>query len=264
MDQALITKAANLLREAAETNTPIAPLRNLFGSDTDVETAYAVQSFNTDADIANGRRVAGRKIGLTAESVQKQLGVDSPDFGTLFTDMCFADGIDIPAGRLIQPRAEAEIAFVLEHDLDKGRHCAVDIINATAYVLPSLEIVDSRIENWDIRMADTVADNASCGVYVVGSRPVPLAGVNLRDIPMAMQVNGSEVSTGIGAACLGNPIHAAVWLADVMSQRGTPLRAGECIMSGALGPMVPVQEGDSVFADMGALGTVSTKLGKAE
>lgn len=264
MDQALITKAANLLRAAAETNTPVAPLRNLFGSDTDVEMAYAVQSFNTDADIANGRRVAGRKIGLTAESVQKQLGVDSPDFGTLFTDMCFADGIDIPAGRLIQPRAEAEIAFVLEHDLDKGMHCAVDIINATAYVLPSLEIVDSRIENWDIRMADTVADNASCGVYVVGSRPVLLAEVNLRDIPMAMQVNGSEVSTGLGAACLGNPIHAAVWLADVMSQRGTPLRAGECIMSGALGPMVPVQEGDSVFADLGALGTVSTKLGKAE
>lgn len=264
MDQALITKAANLLRVAAETNTPIAPLRNLFGSETDVEMAYAVQAFNTDADVDKGRRIVGRKIGLTAEVVQRQLGVNSPDFGTLFSDMCFADGIDIPAGRLIQPRAEAEIAFVLAHDLDKGQHCAVDIINATAYVLPSLEIVDSRIENWDIRMADTVADNASCGVYVVGSQPVPLAAINLPDVPMVMQVNGKEVSTGVGAACLGNPIRAAVWLADVMSQRGTPLRAGECIMSGALGPMIPIQEGDAVFADLGALGTVSTKLRKAE
>ncbi len=264
MDQTLIDKAAHLLRNATETNTPIRPLRDLFGSETDVDLAYAVQTFNTDHDVANGRRIAGRKIGLTAEAVQKQLGVSSPDFGTLFVDMCFADGTDIPAGRLIQPRAEAEIAFVLEHDLDKGEHCAVDIINATAYVLPSLEIVDSRIQNWDIRMTDTVADNASCGVYVVGSRPVPLTALDLREVPMTMNVNGEEVSTGIGAACLGNPIHAAVWLADVMSRRGTPLRAGECIMSGALGPMVPISEGDSVSAEMGILGTVSTKLRKAE
>ncbi len=263
MDQALIEKAAQLLRDAALTNTPIAPLRDLLGSDNDVDLAYAVQSFNTDHEVARGRRIAGRKIGLTAESVQQQLGVDSPDFGTLFVDMCFADGTDIPAGRLIQPRAEAEIAFVLEHDLDKGDHCAVDIINATAYVLPSLEIVDSRIADWNIRMTDTVADNASCGVYVVGSRPVPLSAVNLPQVPMTMRVNDAEVSTGRGAACLGNPIHAAVWLADVMSKRGTPLRAGECIMSGALGPMVPISDGDAVWADLGPLGTVSTRLRKA-
>ena len=260
MDSALIEQAAAILRAATETGVPCDPVRDLLGSETDADLAYAVQQRNVDLGVAGGRRICGRKIGLTAEVVQQQLGVDQPDYGTLFADMCYADGVDLPADRLIQPRAEAEIAFVLEHDLDKGEHCAVDIINATAYVLPSLEIVDSRIADWNIRYVDTVADNASCGLYVVGNRPVPLDAVDLRAVSMSLEVNGEVKSTGVGGNCLGNPINAAIWLADVMCERGTPLRAGECIMSGALGPMVPISAGDSVSADMGELGTVSTVL----
>lgn len=262
MDQALIEKAASQLRTAAETGSPCAPIRDILGSETDVDSAYLIQQINTDHDIAAGRQVSGRKIGLTAEVVQQQLGVDEPDYGTLFADMCFADGIDIPAGRMLQPRAEAEIAVVLEHDLDKGEHCVVDVINATAYVLPSLELVDSRIADWNIRIVDTVADNASCGLYVVGSKPVKLNHLDLREVEMSMSVNAEVVTTGVGSACLGNPLHAAVWVANTMVKLGTPLRAGECIMTGSLGAMVGIAEGDTVAADFGALGTVTTTLRK--
>ncbi len=263
MTSEAIEEAAQQIWQAAETGTPGPPVRDLVGSATDVELGYAIQQVNTDRHIAAGRRVSGRKIGLTAVAVQQQLGVDQPDFGTLFVDMEFGDGVEIPAGRLLQPRAEAEVAIVLEHDLDKGEHSFADIINATAYALPSIEIVDSRIADWDIRFVDTVADNASCGLYVLGGKPVPLSAVDLRTIPMSMTINGEEVSTGEGAACLGHPLNAARWLADVMSERGTPLRAGEVIMTGALGPMKPMAHGDTVTASFGDLGTVTTSVAAA-
>lgn len=263
MDLALIQEAARQLREARETRVPIDPIRDLVGTETDLEVGYAIQQINTDLDIAAGRRVSGRKIGLTAEVVQQQFGVDQPDFGTLFADMCLADGIDLPPDRLIQPRAEVEVAIVLDDDLDKGEHCVVDVMNAVAYVVPALEIVDSRIRDWDIKFVDTVADNGSSAMYVVGTRPTKLADVDLRDVPMRLEQNGEITSTGIGSACLGHPLHAAVWLADVMSQRGTPLLAGQCVMTGAVGPMVSMAPGDEVVADMGPLGTVSTTLRKA-
>lgn len=264
VEQSLIEKAALQLRTAAETGIPCAPVRDVLGTETDIDAAYAVQQLNTEHAIAAGREISGRKIGLTAEVVQQQLGVSEPDFGPLFADMCFADGVDIPAGRMLQPRAEAEIAVVLEDDLDKGEHCVVDIINATAYVLPSLELVDSRIADWNIRIVDTVADFASSGLYVVGSRPVALADLDLRTVTMSMSQNGTEVATGTGVACLGNPLHAATWLANVMVARGTPLRAGECIMTGSLGAMVPIAEGDMIAADFGELGTVTTTLRKGD
>ena len=192
--------------------------------------------------------------------VQEQLGVDEPDFGVLFADMCIADGVDIPTGRLMQPRAEGEIAVVLEDDLDKGDYCIVDVIGATAYLLAAVEIVDSRIADWDITIVDTVADNASCGLYVVSSRPFPLSGIDVRDIDLRLDINGRQASTGRGSACLGNPLHALLWLANTMSERNTPLRAGECIMTGALGPMVPIAPGDEIRAELNPLGTVSARL----
>lgn len=259
-----VREAAQQLRDAARTGVPCNPIRDVIGSESDVDVAYAVQQHNTELAISSGRRVSGRKIGLTAEAVQRQLGVNQPDYGTLFVDMCVPDGVEIRSNRLLQPRAEVEIALVLEDDLDKGEHCVVDVIDATAYALPALEIVDSRVANWDITIVDTVADNASCGLYVVGTRPVSLAAVNVRDVAMRLELNGETVSTGQGAACLGNPLHAATWLADVMCARGTPLRAGECIMTGALGPMVGIAEGDELTANMGPLGEVSTKLLEAE
>ncbi len=262
-DRALIEEAAAILRAAAESGVPCGPVRDVVGTETDIDVGYAIQEVNVTADIASGRRVAGRKIGITSKAVMEQVGVDQPDFGTLFIDMEYGDGVPIEHGRLLQPRAEAEVALVLEHDLDLGKHGFNDIIAATAYALPSIEIVDSRIADWNIRIVDTVADNASCGVYVLGGKPVPLRDVDLRTIPMRMDIDGETVSTGEGAACLGHPLHAARWLADVMCERGTPLRAGDVVMTGALGPMKPLASGNSVVCDFGPLGTVTTFLENA-
>jgi 2-keto-4-pentenoate hydratase len=259
-----VSQAAALLRGAAADCVPCGPVRNILGSRTDLGLAYAVQQVNTDLAIAAGRRVTGRKVGLTSLAVQKQLGVDQPDYGTLFVDMCIADGVDIEFGSLIAPRAEAEVAVVLEHDLDKGEHNIIDIINAIAYVIPAIEIVDSRIKDWDLSLVDTVADNASSGLYVVGTQPKSLRKLDLRSIEMQLHRNGVVESTGVGSACLGNPLHAALAVANVMSKQGTPLRAGECIMTGALGPVVPVVAGDHLHADMGELGSVSTRFAAAE
>ena len=174
IDRELLEQAARQLRTAATSSTVCAPVRDIVGTATDIDAGYAIQQINTDLDIAAGRRVSGRKIGVTSKAVQEQIGVDQPDFGTLFADMEFGDGIELPADRLLQPRAEAEVALVLEHDLDKGEHSFADIIRATAFALPSIEVVDSRIGGWDIRIVDTVADNASCGLYVLGGKPVAL------------------------------------------------------------------------------------------
>ena len=260
MDSALIEAAAQQLRGAAETGVPCGPVRDVLGTSTDIDAAYAVQQHNVDLGLAAGRRVSGHKVGLTAEVVQKQMGVDQPDYGVLFADMCLADGADLDGARLLQPRAEAEVAVVLDRDLDKGEHCVVDVIAATAFVLPALEIVDSRIAGWDLTIVDTVADNGSSGLYVVGTRPVSLDSVDLRDIRMRLTIDGETAATGVGAACMGHPLNAAVWLANTMCRRGTPLRAGECLMTGSLGPMMPIGPGAEVFADMGPLGTVAARL----
>lgn len=260
VERALIEKAAALLREADASRTPIPPVRDLLGTSTDIDTGYAVQQVNTDLWVGAGRRVSGRKIGVTSEAVQKQVGVDQPDFGTLFADTEVADGVPIDADRLIQPRAEAEVALVLDHDLDSAPHGFAQIVRAVAFALPAIEVVDSRIAGWDISIVDTVADNASCGLYVLGGRPVPLSAFDARTVPMSMSLDGREVSTGIGSACLGHPLHAARWLADVMCQRRIPLRAGDVIMTGALGPMVTLAAGQDLVARFGPLGEVTTRL----
>lgn len=260
VDQAAIKEAADQLREAAESGIVCSPVRHILDTSTDIDIAYEIQQANTQLAIDGGRRVSGRKIGITSKAVMEQIGVDQPDFGTLFVDMEYGDGAEIPADRFIQPRAEAEVALVLAHDLDEGRHSFVDIIAATAFALPAIEIVDSRIAEWDITIVDTVADNASCGLYVLGGRPVPLDRVDLRTIAMSMTINGEEVATGTGEACLGHPLNAARWLADTLSARGTSLQAGDVVMTGSLGPMKPIAAGDAVVASFGDLGTVTTRL----
>ncbi|MDE0195981.1 MAG: fumarylacetoacetate hydrolase family protein [bacterium] len=263
MDRSSIAEAARRLRVAAATGKQCAPVRHLLGSDTDIEAAYAVQQANVALAVAGGRRASGHKIGLTSPAVQEQLGFGQPVSGVLFADTCVPDGLDIPAGRLVQPRAEGEIAVVLEGDLDKGTHTVVDIIGAVAYVLPALEIVDSRSAHWDITIVDMVADNACSGLYVLGSRPVPLSALDLRDVDMRITLNGTTASIGRGSACLGNPLNALVWLADALCERGTPLGAGDCIMTGSLGSMVPLSPGDEIRAVLNPIGTVSTRLGAA-
>ncbi len=260
IDLSLIGRAAQMLWDADVSGQPIAPIRDLLGTSTDIDAGYAIQQINTDRKVAGGRRISGRKIGVTSKAVQEQIGVDQPDFGTLFADTEYGDNVDIPAWRLIQPRAEAEVALVVGRDLDNAPHGFAEIIRAIEFALPSIEVVDSRIANWQISIVDTVADNASCGLYVVGSRPVPLSSFDIRTVPMSMSINGEQVSTGSGAACLGNPLHAARWLADVLCERGIPLRAGDVLMTGALGPMKSIAAGDEVTASFGDLGSVTTRL----
>jgi 2-keto-4-pentenoate hydratase len=261
---ATIQHLADALFCASFERKPIAPLREWSGfSETDVDRGYAVQLINTERAVASGRRITGRKIGLTSVAVQQQLGVDQPDFGVLFDDMEFSEGIEIPMSRLIQPKAEAEVAIVLDRDLPAGRtHSFAEIVRATAFALPAIEIVDSRIADWNIKFLDTVADNASSGLYVLGGRPMPLSAVDVRAIPMTMNINGEVASTGSGAACLGHPLNAARWLANALSSRGVGLFAGDVIMTGALGPMKTIAAGDTVVADFGALGTVTTMMSK--
>ena len=258
-----IDAAAAALSRAAETGVPTEPVRDLLGSSTDLDLAYRVQQINVEADVERGRRIAGHKIGLTSEAVQRQLGVDQPDFGVLFSDMCFVDGSDVPSQRLLQPRVEAEIALVLESDLTAGQHTVAELMSAIAYVVPAIEIVDSRVADWDITIVDTIADNASCGLVVLGTRPVSLRSVDLRNVRVDLTIGGRSASRGTGADCLGNPLAAARWLADVLCERGDPLRAGDCVMTGALGPMVSIASGDEVVADFGEFGSVTTKVSVA-
>lgn len=248
---------ARRLREADASGVPIPPIRDEVA---DIEMAYAIQAVNTEHALASGRRLVGRKIGLTSAVVQHQLGVDQPDFGALFADMCFTDGEAVPVDRIVQPRAEVEIALVLAADIDQERPTVVDVIGAVAYALPAIELVGSRIADWDIQITDTVADNASSGLFVLGTRPVALDGFDHRLCGMVMEIDGAEASLGAGAACLGNPINAALWLARTMVANGTPLAAGDVLMTGALGPMVPIRAGQVVEGRIDGLGVVRADL----
>jgi len=254
-DSKLVAAVAARLREAEASRNVIEPVRGEIAMD-DIVTAYGVQQANVDLRVANGERIVGRKIGLTSLAVQKQLGVDQPDFGALFASMAYGDAEAIPLSQLIQPKVEAEIALVLERDLTFEKHTFVDILRASAYALAAIEVVDSRIQNWDIRFVDTVADNASSARFVVGSRPVLLSQIDLTACAMELLRDGEVLSRGNGSACLGNPLNAAVWLADRMVQLGTPLRAGDVVLTGALGPMVAVKEPGTYTAQIEGLGSV--------
>lgn len=252
--------AADMLWRAAREAQAIAPLRETF-PDFDAVDAYAVQELNTRREIDGGARLVGRKIGLTARSVQRQLGVDQPDFGMLFAHMAYGDGEPIPWGALQQPKVEAEVALVLERDLPEPGVTVAELLRATAFALPALEIVGSRIADWNIRFVDTVADNASSSAFVLGNKPVPLAGLDLRLAGMVMERRGEQVSLGAGVACLGHPLNAAAWLANTMARVDRPLRAGDVVLTGALGPMVAVQPGDVFDARIQGLGSVRAVFG---
>ena len=250
-----INAAARRIRKACETGRPCRPVRDSLPKGS-VDAAYAVQQVNTRHWIEQGRRVSGRKIGLTAKAVQKQLGVDQPDYGILYADMEVVDGNEIDSATISQPRAEAEVALVLDQDLVDEQLTLVDLIEAVGYALPAIEVVGSRIARWDISIVDTIADNASSGLYVLGIRPVGLHEIDLRLCGMVMETHGEQVSVGAGVACLGNPLNSALWLARKMMAVGMPLLAGDVILTGALGPMAPVSPGDVVEARISGLGSV--------
>ena len=248
-------QVAAMLREAYSGKV-LPPLRDWL-EPTDAAGAYAVQAINTRFWQAQGRRIVGRKAGLTAEAVQKQLGVDQPDFGVLFDDMQIADGGNLDPARCIQAKAEAEIAFVLGADLPSADTTAEQVAAAVASVHAAIEIVDSRIADWKITFADTVADNGSSAFFVLSDQGLPLAGLDLEGAVMTMTVNGNVASTGIGSAALGNPLNAAAWLARTLAAGGDPLKAGDILLAGALGPMVVLTAGDEVRADVAGIGTCS-------
>ncbi|BCL26964.1 2-keto-4-pentenoate hydratase [Streptomyces aurantiacus] len=257
-----VAKVAAVLDEAARTGISCPPVRSLL-PEQDVEAAYAVQRLRVERGVAAGRRLVGRKIGLTSPAVQRQLGVDRPDFGALFADMAVPQGQHVAAGRLMQPKVEAEVALVLGADLPQSDPTVADLLRATAFALPALEIVDSRIAGWDITIVDTVADNASCGLFVLGGTPVPLDRVDLRAVTMTLTKNGETVSEGTGADCLGSPLTAALWLASALAGLGDPLRAGDIVLTGALGPMAVAAEGDEFTARIEGLGTVGVAFARS-
>jgi 2-keto-4-pentenoate hydratase len=244
---------------AAYRSGPVPPLRDGLRPD-DADGAYAVQSINTRYWVAQGRRIIGRKIGLTSESVQRQLGVSQPDFGIIFRDTLIDDGGSLDPKTLLQPRIEVEIALILGKDLAQREPSFSDVLAATEYVLPALEVCDSRISDWKITFADTVADNASSAFVVLGRQPHAASGLDLWSCGMVMEVDGRVVSTGVGAACLGHPFAAAAWLARTLRARDEPLRAGDLLMTGALGPMVALKPGAQVRATVGGLGTVALNV----
>ena len=251
----VIDELAQRLRAAYDRKEPIAPLRDEM-PDGDIDVAYAVQRANTDHWMGQGRRIVGRKIGLTSPAVQAQLGVDQPDFGALFDDMLVVDGGSIAFDAVLQPKAEAEVALVLGSAIEDPDSTVEHLAAAIDHLLPAIEIVGSRIAGWDITIVDTVADNASSGMFALGGNPVDPAGLDLAAASMVMTVDGERVSEGSGAACLGHPYNAALWLARRMIAEGTPLQAGDIVMSGALGPMVDLQSGSTVEATIEGLGSV--------
>ncbi|WP_013587541.1 2-keto-4-pentenoate hydratase [Paraburkholderia phenoliruptrix] len=255
MTPLLIEEAAAALSTAQRSGQYVPPLRETYGQ-LSIEDAYAIQRVNTERRRAEGRRVVGCKIGLTSVAVQKQLGVDQPDFGILFDDMGYGDGEPIPSSILTQPKIESEVAFVIGRDLAMDNPTQVEVLDAIEYALPALEIVGSRIADWNIRITDTIADNASSSAYVLGTIPRKLSEFDLRLCGMVMERRGEPVSVGAGAACLGNPVNAVVWLARTMASLGQPLRAGDLVLSGALGPMVSVIPGDVFETRIHGLGSV--------
>ena len=234
----------------------LAPIREAFAPG-DVAAAYEVQLAQVRHWTAQGRRVVGRKIGLTSKAVQAQLGVSEPDFGHLFADMVFGDNEELPFARLQQPKVEAEVALILSRDLDLPDCTVADLYEAVAWVVPAVEIVSSRIADWKINILGPVADNASSGLVALGGPVGRLDGLDLIGCAMTMSVNGVQASQGTGADCLGSPLNAAAWLARRSAALGHPLRKGELLLTGALGPMANVSPGDKVVAEIGGLGAVS-------
>ena len=250
-----VEEAARRLSEAWEHRAPTTPIRVLL-EPGDIDAAYAVQRINAQARIAAGERVAGRKIGITAKAIQQQLGIDQPDYGVLFARDLLREDQPILPDDVMQPRVEGEVALVLEHPLAMERPSVSDVIRATAFALPAIEVLSSRIANWDIGIQDTIADNASAQAVALGGRPCLLRDLDLELGGMTMSKNGELVAFGVTAACLGNPLNAAAWLARRMVEVGLPLQAGDVVMTGALAPMVTVVGGDTVEVRIAGMGAV--------
>jgi len=251
--------AAARLREAERTRTPIPPVVEQHPLMT-VDDAYAVQALNVEARIGAGARLVGHKIGLTSEPMQKMLGVDQPDYGALLDDQVHESGAAVDAAAFIAPRIEPELAFLLARDLSGVEITAADVLDATAYIVPALEVIDSRIADWKIGLIDTIADNASCGCAVVGTTRTTPADVAMASALVELRVDGESGDTGAGAAVLGHPAKAVAWLAGALAAQGVTLRAGQVVLSGSITAAIPLTPGTTVVADFGELGSAEVHV----
>jgi len=250
---------ARELFEAEETTSEIKPLTER-DKDLDVKDAYQIQLETVKLKTDQGKKVIGKKVGLTSKAMQEMLKVDEPDYGHLFDDMEVKNGDVIDTKTMIAPRVEAEIGFILSEDLVGPNITFLDVIMATDYVVPTLEIIDSRIEDWKIKLVDTVADNGSSAKVVIGDQKKNLEEVDLRLNGMILSKNDDIIATGAGAAALGHPAEAIAWLANKLSEFDITLKKGELILPGALSGAVAVEAGDDITADFGTLGTVSVSF----
>lgn len=249
------------LYEALRSCRPVEPLTERY-PDIVLEDAYHIsRAMLTWREQRDGERVIGKKIGVTSKPVQDMLGVFQPDFGFLTDAMVYPDGAEIPvAGQLIAPRAEGEIAFRLRKDLNGPGVTEADVLDATESIMPCFEIVDSRIADWKIRIQDTVADNASCGVYVLGEAEADPRDFDLPNLKMRIFHNGELHSEGLGSAVQGNPLTAVAWLANTLGEFGIPFRAGEVILSGSLAPLIPAAPGDHFSLELEGIGGCSCRF----
>lgn len=224
-----------------------------------IDDAYAIQLLNIGREVAEGRRVTGKKIGLTSLAMQNMLGVDRPDFGHLLDSMEVRDGT-VKRNSLQQPKVEGELAFVLKEDLSGPGVTAEDVLKATEYVVPSIEVVDSRIANWKINLIDTIADNASSGMYIEGKERLDPKMTDLLSIRMKLYRNGEYVNEGVGSDVLGDPAYAVAWLANTLSEYGVVLKKGEIILSGAFTAALSAEVGDTFTAVYEGIGEVTVKF----
>ena len=254
-----VEELAHKLMAAEATRVPIAPLSETVEGIT-VEEAYQVQLAVLEHRLASGRRVVAKKVGLTSKAMQDMFGVDQPDYGMILDQMLIEDGASYPANHLLQPRAEPEVAFMLKADLKGPGVTAEQVLEATDYVFPALEIIDSRIKDWKIKLVDTIADNASSCRVVVGTNRVSVQGLDLVNEELVFEKNGEELSRAKGEAVLGNPANAVAWVANRLSEYGITCKAGEFVMPGAFTGATPVVAGDTVRARFGRVGTVSVRF----
>ena len=259
MTKERIEEIARQLMAAEADRAPIAPLTDAAGGIT-VDDAYQVQLTVLRQRLAAGRRVVAKKVGLTSAAMQQMFGVDQPDYGAILDDMLIEDGAEYPVGRLLQPKVEPEIAFMLKKDLQGPNVTVEQVLDATEYVFPALEVIDSRIRDWKIKLADTIADNASSARVVVGANHVPVQGLDLAGEELVFEKNGQELGRAKGEAVLGNPANAVAWVANKLSEYGITISAGEFVMPGALTGATPVQAGDEIRATYAHVGVVSVRF----
>lgn len=255
-----IAALAEKLYRADQKKEPISPLTEA-APDLSPEDAYRIQLEWVRLQQQAGRRIVGKKIGLTSKAMQQMLGVTEPDYGHLFDHMVLSDQDIMRTEELLQPKIEAEVAFILKRDLKGPGVTVADVLSATRYVVPSIEIIDSRIADWKIKLPDTIADNGSSARVVLGSKPMPVEGLDLQLMGMVLEKNGQQVSTGAGAAALGHPAYAIAWLANKLAEYDIGLHAGEIILPGAVAAAIPVEKGDHITVRFSEIGSVSVAFG---